>query len=191
MKQLMERIKQYNPVNTQEAIDQKFMLTYSELFTNLLTRQNEVCHFTSSAFIVNETCSKVLMVHHNIYNSYSLVGGHVDGSADMLATAYREIRQETGVQQVQLLHDDIISLDILPVIGHYKEGVYVSPHLHLSLCYLFMATEGSDVRPKADENGAVDWLPLATLDTYIEESHMLVVYDKIKAKVHALQGGMF
>ena len=35
----------------------------------------------------------------------------------------------------------IFSLDILPVLGHKKRGVYISPHLHLSVAFLIEADE--------------------------------------------------
>jgi len=183
MKQLIGRIKQYKPVDEQEQIDQRLIISYNDMFDDLLTRNNGVCHFTSSGFILNTTRSKVLMVQHNIFNTYSLVGGHLDGDADCLRVAHNEILEETSLTQVDILSPNIISLDILPVIGHYKRSTYVNPHLHLSICYLFIAEEQSALRPKHDENSAVAWLPLHSLSTYIDEAHMLRVYDKIKEKV--------
>ena len=45
---------------------------------------------TASAWVVNKDRSKVLMVYHNIYNSWSWLGGHADGETDLLAVAIRE-----------------------------------------------------------------------------------------------------
>ena len=55
---------------------------------------------TASGFIVNEARNKTLMVHHNIYNSWSWTGGHADGDSDLLAVALREAREETGIVNV-------------------------------------------------------------------------------------------
>ena len=62
-----DEIAAYVPQNEQEEADQRMMLTYIDLFPQtILTRDNEIAHFTSSGFIVNADCSKVLMAHHNI-----------------------------------------------------------------------------------------------------------------------------
>ena len=34
------------------------------------------------------------MVYHNIYNSWSWLGGHADGETDLLAVALREVKEE-------------------------------------------------------------------------------------------------
>jgi len=191
MKQLIERIVTYNPVNDQERIDKQLILTYIDMFADVLTRNNKICHFTSSGFILNETCSKVLMVHHNIFNSYSWVGGHLDGDPDCLGVAHQEGLQETGLSSLKMLSPNIMSIDILPVIGHYKNSEYVAPHLHMSIAHLFMASEKSQTRAKLDENSAVKWLPIHDLETHIAEPHLLVIYDKIKEKVRLLQEAPF
>jgi len=191
MQRLIERITAYRPVNEQERLDQRLILSYIDIFADVLTRNNQFCHFTSSAFIVNESCSKVLMVHHNIFKTFSWVGGHLDGNPDCLAVAQKEIFEETGLDQLHVSHPHIVSLDILPVIGHYKDGLYVRPHLHLSIAHLFLAPETRELRPKHDENSAVAWLPLADLANHINEPQLLGIYDKIQEKIRFLQEAPF
>jgi hypothetical protein len=43
-----------------------------EMFDDVLTRDNEIVHISSSALVVNKNRVKALMVHHNIFNSYGL-----------------------------------------------------------------------------------------------------------------------
>ncbi|WP_235440347.1 hypothetical protein [Paenibacillus sp. DMB20] len=57
------------------------------MFDDVLTRDNEIAHVTSSAFVVNKNRNKALMVHHNIFNSWSWAGGHADGDLH-LSVAY-------------------------------------------------------------------------------------------------------
>jgi len=172
-------------------MDRQLMLSYIDMFSDVLTRYNKICHFTSSGFVLNETCSKVLMVHHNIFNTYSWIGGHLDGNPDCLRVAHDEVLEETGLKQIKVICPQIMSLDILPVIGHYKNGKYVTPHLHLSISYIFMAVEKMAVKPKLDENSAVKWLSINALERHINEPQLLVIYNKIKAKVKILQEAPF
>lgn len=178
-----EKIKNYKPWDEQEEKDKEIFLTSIETFDDVLTRNNEIVHFTSSAFVVNKNKDKVLMVHHNIYNSWSWTGGHVDGVSDFLHVAKKEVMEETGVKQVQPVTEDIISLDVLSVISHYKKGKYVAPHLHLSVAYLLEADENEALMIKPDENSNVKWIPFEEVETYSNEAHMIKVYRKIITKI--------
>ena len=117
---LKEKIEKYKPFNEQEENDRKVMLQYIENFDNVLTRENEFGHFTASAWALNKEKTKVLMIYHNIYQSWAWTGGHSDGEADPLNTAIRELKEETGVKDVNVLDKDIFSLEIICVNGHIK-----------------------------------------------------------------------
>lgn len=179
----IEAIKEYKPWNEQEDKDKEIILNCINLFRDILTRNNEIAHITSSAFIINKSRDKVLMVYHNIYNSWSWTGGHADGEEDLLAVAVREAKEETGIENVIPICNGIFSLDILTVVGHIKKGRYVSPHLHLSLAYLAEADEGEPLIVKADENSGVKWIPIDKINEYSNEPHMHKVYNKIVCKI--------
>lgn len=179
----IDSIKKYNPYNEQEKKDKDIILQCIETFNNILTRDNEIAHITSSAFVVNKTKDKVLMIYHNIYNSWSWTGGHADGEEDLLAVAIKEVKEETGVKNIQPVISDIFSLDILTVIGHIKRGEHVAPHLHLSIAYLVEADENEELVVKEDENSDVKWIPIEEVNTYSNEPHMQKVYHKLIDKI--------
>lgn len=62
-----------------------------------------VGHFSASVWTVNKERTKTLMVYHNIYNSWSWIGGHADGEEDLCAVAMRELTEETGLRNGKLL----------------------------------------------------------------------------------------
>ena len=66
---LKENLEKFVPYNEQEETDKRIMLKYLKDFDDVLTRQNEYGHFTSSAFVLNKERTKILMVYHKIYNS--------------------------------------------------------------------------------------------------------------------------
>lgn len=185
--ELRKQIENYTPLNEQEVKDKEMILSYMDLFEDVLTRENEILHFTSSGFVLNETRDKVLMIYHNIYNSWAWTGGHADGEDNLLEVAIREVQEETGVQNVKPLVDDIISIDILPVSGHIKRGKYVSSHLHVSFAYLLEVNENEVLRIKEDENSNVGWLPLDTYLDLVTEEHMKPTYNKIVNKAKSLK----
>jgi 8-oxo-dGTP pyrophosphatase MutT (NUDIX family) len=182
----IDSIKKYTPCNEQEIKDKEIILNCVDMFDNILTRDNELAHITSSAFVINKTKDKVLMIYHNIYNSWSWTGGHADGDTDLLAIALKEAWEETGVKNLYPVIEDLISMDILTVLAHTKRGKYIAPHLHLSVAYLVQADENEQLVVKPDENSGVQWIPIDEIETYSNEPHMIKVYKKIIDKIKIL-----
>lgn len=155
---LIEEIQAYVPGCEQEARDQEQMLQFMVRHGDYLERTNLVAHMSTSVWTVNHTRTKTLMAYHNIYDSWSWLGGHADGCADLRSVALRELQEETGVTSGRLVDNSILSLETLTVNGHVKRGVYVPCHLHLNVTFLAEADEGEAVRANEDENQAVRWL---------------------------------
>lgn len=118
--------------------------------------RSQPLHFTASAWAVNPDRTKSLYVYHNLYDSWSWIGGHADGEFDLRAVAQRELEEETGVRPSRVLTCPI-SLEMLTVSGHEKRGEYVSSHLHMNVTYLFEVDEAQPLKVKPDENSAVRW----------------------------------
>ena len=149
---LIRQIENYPPFNEQEEKDKALILGWIRNNENAFSRENTVAHITASAWVVNKDRSKVLMVYHNIYNSWSWLGGHADGETDLLSVAIREVKEEAGISNVRPVSEEIFSLESLTVDGHVKKGNYVSSHLHLNITYLLEADSEEQVSVKADEN---------------------------------------
>ena len=162
------------------------MLDFLVSHPDALKRENQVAHFTATAWIVNRDRTKVLMVYHNLYNSWSWVGGHADGDGDLFRVVKKEIAEETGLTRLTPLWDGIYSLRIIPVEHHVKKGKYVNSHLHLDVEYLFEADEADVLRIKEDENSGVDWLPVERLDEYVSEERMKPIYAQLNEKLKKL-----
>ncbi len=180
---LFDTIKNYRPMNEQEAHDKEQMLQFMLKNKNYLDRENQVAHFSASAWTVNKERTKTLMVYHNIYNSWSWTGGHADGEEDLCAVALRELQEETGVRNAKLLSKEIFSLETLTVDGHVKKGVYVPSHLHFNVTYLVEADEAEALTVKEDENKAVQWCTF-TEAVELPTEHWMVehVYKKLIEK---------
>ncbi|MCK4261007.1 MAG: NUDIX hydrolase [Halanaerobiales bacterium] len=183
---MIDLIKSYKPYDEQEEKDKEMILKCIDTFEDILIRDNEIAHITSSAFVVNKTKDKVLMVHHNIYNTWSWTGGHADGDGNLLAVAIKELKEETGVKNSHPVSLDIFSLDILPVLGHIKRGKYVSAHLHLSVAFLVEADENDLLIVEEDENSGVKWIPINEVNEHTNEPHMKKVYKKLISKIKDL-----
>ena len=182
---LKEQIRAYRPVNEQEERDKELILRCLETEKDIFTRENHLAHMTASAWIVNEQRTKVLMVYHNIYHSWSWLGGHADGETDLLKVALKEAREESGILHVKPVSEELYSLEVLTVDGHVKKGAYVSSHLHLNVTYLLQAEETDALHIKEDENSNVAWFPLeeavaASTEPWFQEH----IYCKLNEKLN-------
>lgn len=190
LEQLAGNIRAYEPFNEQEAADKQLILRRIEADPQVLLRSSPA-HLACSVWTVDPSRAQTLAVYHNIYNSWSWIGGHADGEADLARVALRELQEETGVTGTLLNcgPGGILSLEVLTVDGHVKRGAYVSSHLHLNVTFLAQADPAHPLRVKEDENSAVSWLGTQELlerstEPWIRDR----IYRKLIAKVASLPG---
>lgn len=176
-------IAAYKPYNEQEEQDKKITLEYINQYSNILTRENNFAHITSSSWLVNRDRTKVVMIYHNIYQSWAWTGGHADGESDLLQVAIKEAKEETGLKTITPVTEDIFSLELLCVNGHVKRGNYVSSHIHINVTYLLEADENEELSIKEDENSGVKWLPLKEAVEASDEPCMRIIYSKLNDKL--------
>ncbi|HYE10783.1 MAG TPA: NUDIX hydrolase, partial [Patescibacteria group bacterium] len=176
--------------NNQERQDKKIILHYIEQFPhNILLRDNEFAHITSSGFIMNKALDKVLMVHHNIRNTWAWTGGHVDGDEDFLTVAIKEAKEETGIKAAFPLTNHIVSIDILPVYGHMRKDKYISAHLHLSVAYILIAREEETLIVNKEENSGVNWFGLDRFTEKYFDMNDVYLYGKLIEKAKQIAPG--
>lgn len=182
-----EEIAAYRPENDQEAADQQAMLWYIDHFgDNVLTRKNQIAHITSSGFLMNPSLDKALLIHHNIRDTWAWTGGHADGDNDLLAVAVREAMEETGAEGIRPLAETILSIDILPVYPHWKRGVMVNTHLHLSVAYVLLCEEDQLLRIKPDENTGVQWFDAEQIASPQFDRRDVALYKKLMRRARQL-----
>lgn len=186
--EILESIERYIPFNDQEERDRVLILRALREEKNIFSRENEAMHMTASAWVTNETQERVLMAYHNLYDSWSWLGGHADGECDLLSVALREVCEESGITRVRPASEEIFSLEILTVDGHEKRGRYVPSHLHLNVTYLLIADEDDVLRIKPDENSGVKWFtPKGAVEASSEPWFRTRIYTKLNEKLLRFQ----
>lgn len=181
-----EQLHSFVPFNEQEAVDRDVALRCLQQ-PDIYVRTNELVHVTSSAWIVNHDRTKVLMAYHNIMQTWAWLGGHADGETDLLQVALKEAREESGVQNIRPVSENLYSVEMLTVSGHVKRGKYVNSHLHLNATYLLEADETDALYVKADENSGIKWVPIDDVQSVCTNCWDYEnIYAKLNAKLRML-----
>ena len=140
-------------------------------------------HFTASAVVLSPDRTAMLMIHHRGLDRWLQPGGHVEpGDADTLATAVREVREETGQDGLTPLGDPashgLVDVDVhaIPANGD------LPCHDHHDVRHAFLAsrerlTPGSDVK-------TARWVPLSELTEWNDQPSIR----RIAMKLTTLRG---
>lgn len=183
MEQLRAALLRYQPWNEQERQDRCELLRQLRTGRDITRRTCRDAHLTASAWVVSPDRRYVLMAHHDLYNTWAWLGGHADGSWDLLAVALREVQEESGLT-ARPVDPSPYSLEILTVDGHEKRGVYVPSHLHLNLTYLLEADPAAPLRTCPGENSAVAWFVREQAPAASDEVWMRTrIYQKLNDKL--------
>lgn len=183
---LKESIENYIPYNEQEEKDKNYILEFMDSFDDVLSRKNIFGHFSASAFVVNKDRTKMLVVYHIINDGWIYPGGHADGEEDLLSVAIREVEEETG-QKTKVLDKNIFSIQVAPVKGHFKKGIYVSAHIHMDVLYILEADDSLNLCFRDDESKGVKWISFEEATKSDIVDFIIPVHKKIIEKQQTLK----
>lgn len=184
---LYTEIERFVPHTAEESAAQETLLHLIDVHgEHILDRNCPDGHITCSGFILSPDMTQTLMAYHLIYQSVGWTGGHADGNADLPGTAIREAKEETSVTKIWLLSRRILSIDILPVPLHEKQGKPVPAHLHYNVTYGLIAPVNQPIADKPDENRNVRWLGTDEIASLCTEPQMLPIYEKLVVRMRAL-----
>ncbi|XVN40294.1 MAG: NUDIX hydrolase [Rickettsia endosymbiont of Argas persicus] len=176
---LKSLLQNYNSIYPEEIKSKKKMLEF--LDKNFLVSNffNESAgHFTASAFLLNSDETKFLLMHHKKLNKWLQLGGHCE-SDDILAEAMREAREESGINEIVAISDNIFDIDV-----HYIPQSSKEPsHYHYDIRFL-LKTIDNDNFIKNNESYKLKWFSFSKypqLDIELDRSvsRMIEKFKKI------------
>jgi 8-oxo-dGTP pyrophosphatase MutT (NUDIX family) len=131
------------------------MVALARAVGGALSRETyEPGHFTASAFVLSEAGTELLLIRHKKLQKWLQPGGHIEPTdRDLVAAARREVHEETGLAQLELVRP-FFDVDVheIPAFGQ-------SPaHLHHDVRALFSARSTHVVG--GDDAAEARWFPL-------------------------------
>lgn len=131
-------------------------------------RTNLAGHLTGSAWIVNPSRTKALLLHHRKLNKWMQPGGHADGDLNLFMVALREAREESGLGNIHPVSREVFDVDIHG-IPRFKD---VPAHYHYDVRFLFEADDREHPE-RNDESNEIAWIDLAEISKYTDEESVL------------------
>lgn len=119
-------------------------------------------HFTGSAFVVDATGTRCLVLFHTKLRKWLQPGGHADGDANLAAVARREATEETGIDGLS------VALPPIDVDVHEVRPPAEDAHLHLDVRFLVVAPPGA-VEVGNHESEELRWVTADELASLSDE----------------------
>jgi len=139
-KKLLNLLHSYLPTYPEEIFYKEKLIEFVEAHENCFERSLEVGHITGSSWLLNWNRSKALLLLHAKLNIWVQPGGHCDGESDVLQVALKEAREESGIDEIVPVMEEIFDLDIhdSPAMGSLNK------HVHYDVRFLLQCTSDRD-----------------------------------------------
>ncbi len=166
-KSLLDQVADYRMRYPEECacIDafEKFVAEHPDCFERSLA----IGHVTGSAWVVNRDGTHTLLTHHRKLNRWLQPGGHADGNPSVMETAQREAREETGIESIVPVTNEIFDLDIHRIPARGEEAA----HDHYDVRFAVRTTDLEEFTVSG-ESHALCWQPIDRLKEKTDEESM-------------------
>ena len=149
-------------------------------YNNLFNRKNFDGHITASGYIYSKNQKKILLLEHKALKKYLQPGGHVElFDNDIIDAAKREILEETGIKELELINISIntnVPFDINTHIIPKNEKKNEDEHYHHDFRYLFIVDKTEDIEIDLQESNSYKWVDIQEIKN---NENFIGVVDKI------------
>ena len=135
-------------------------------------------HITASLFILDQSAGALLLHHHRRLGRWLQMGGHVEEGETAVEGALREGREESGLQDLRLLNDEILDLDVHSIPAGRGEP----DHVHFDVRYLAVTLHPAGITMDLNESNQLAWIPLDEAERLMNEAASLRVVRKIRSR---------
>lgn len=125
-------------------------------------------HLTASAWVLDLERSHALLTYHAKLDLWVQLGGHLEDDASLLEGAWREAREESGIQEISPADNNIFDLDIHQI----PERQGVAEHLHYDVRFLFSADRNLPLTI-SPESKNLAWVSLDKISELTREESIL------------------
>ena len=152
-------VEAYEARDPHQRLERERILSFIDAHPDALRRSCLTGHLTTSALVVHDDGRRALLTHHRKLDRWLQLGGHCDGEGNLVASAWREATEESGIPDLAI---DPVPIDL--DIHRIPEPPSEPSHLHLDVRFLAYAPAGA-TEQLSDESHALAWFSPDDLDT--------------------------
>lgn len=153
------------------------VLAFLAAQSNLFGRDAAGGHITCSAWVVDPSLSRTILVLHRRLGRWIQPGGHIEPFETPFEGARREALEETGLHELFPAGESLFHVSVHP----FPEGKDGPAHLHYDLSYFFFAPEAGPLIAPPETEGAA-WVELDRIADYTEEATIIDMVEKTAAQ---------
>ncbi|QEG33279.1 NUDIX hydrolase [Bythopirellula goksoeyrii] len=135
-------------------------------------------HVTGSAWVLSQDCKKCLLVHHAKLDRWLQPGGHADGDTAIQEVALKEVREETGLVELELPATDGVlvplDLDVHLIPARYSPTgeLIEDAHEHHDVRFLVIARADQPITV-SEESHDLGWFTNVEVSQLTDEESVL------------------
>ncbi len=168
-------LSRYIPYDEHNAKQYEKLCEFVDLQEILFGKRNPKGHITASAWIVDRSYKHVLLTHHAKLNRWLQLGGHTEEDETIIESALREAFEESGLNSVSLVSEEIFDLDVHEIPKHGT----TEKHYHYDLRFLMVASK-EEVLTISDESHDLKWFELDEVNRHTDEASILRMIEKTR-----------
>lgn len=155
---------------------------------DLRNRQTSPGHLTASALILSPDGNSILLVHNRGLGRWLQPGGHMEAGEFPLQTARREVAEEVGLEQLELLpafdDDPSLPLDIDSHLIPARAAKSEPAHIHHDFMYAMVvsADHPALLTPQQCEISAAEWIPVKGAKADALPQSLRRAFNRLKSK---------
>lgn len=165
---LIRLLDAHKPFDAHEALMLERMRGFVSSCESCFERGHSPGHVTGSAWVVDLEREHVLLTHHVKLEKWLQLGGHADGEPDVLKVAIREACEESGLEEIHPVSEEIFDVDIHEIPARIGEPA----HLHYDVRFLLEANRGTPLGITG-ESKALEWVSIEDVRNLTSEESVL------------------
>ena len=107
---ILTALNNYYPENQEEMQFKIQIIDFIKSNRDCFERSLKTGHITGSAWLLNKEGSHFLLMHHTKLDKWFQLGGHCDGNSNVCAVAIKEAQEESGIQSIIPLQEEIFDI---------------------------------------------------------------------------------
>ena len=170
---LLRLLNQYNPHIEQEIEHKDRIIAFVQDNENCFERELETGHITSSSWLLNKDASHAMLLHHKKLDKWFQPGGHADGDSNILAVAIKEAQEESGIQSIEHVSEEIFDVDVHLIPANSKD----KEHFHYDIRFLLQVKSDEELQV-SEESRELRWISKNKEDLLTDEPSVTRMFYK-------------